>query len=156
MPKYVIIPSPDATVSFTVPPGTGTAKTFECQVTSAAVTRTANTVTVPATGCEGPTTKESAPTYALVLNWLQDWGQTNSLSQFLQDNELVDADFEVAVGAAPMTVAKGVCQLVPGDYGGDFSSALTATATMGITGTPTFTPGTTTLAAEEPVGAAAF
>lgn len=153
MPKYVIIPSPDATVSFTIPAvPPGTPIQFECQVTSAAVSMTPNPVTVPATGCEGPSTRQAAPTYTLNVSYLQDWGQTESLSQFLFDNQLEDALFELTLGADPIPVASGTCQLVPGDYGGDFANPLVATAAMGITGTPTIGPGTT-MAAMAGVGA---
>ena len=134
--KYVIVPSPNATLTFTTPAGTGTAKSFECQVTSASITAAQNPVTVPPTGCEGPSTRQGAPTYTLNVNYLQDWGQTDSLSQYLYDHSLEDATFELAVGEAPMPVATGTCQLVEGDYGGDFANPLTATAAMGITGKP--------------------
>ena len=141
MSKYVITPSPNALVGFTIPAGgAGTPVQFECQVTLASISATPNSVTVPPTGCEGASTRQLAPTYTLNLNYLQDWGQTDSLSQFLWDNQLVDADFELSLGDAPIPVATGVCQLVAGDYGGDFANPLTATAAMGITGQPDIAP----------------
>lgn len=146
MSKTVIIASPYATVTFTV--GAGTAKSFECQVTNAAVSMTANSINVPATGCEGATTRQGAPTYGLHVEWLQDWGVTDSLSQFLWDNEGADATFELAVGASPMPAASGDCQLVPGNYGGDFTNPLTATADMPVLAKPTIAPGTAAAAVE--------
>ena len=141
MPKYVIVPSPDAVVKFTIPAGgAGTAVSFECQVTSGAVIATPTPLTVPATGCEGPSTRQAASSYTLNIAFLQDWGATDSLSQFLWDNQLEDADFELSVGATPIPIATGVCQLVAGDYGGDFANPLTAVADMGITGTPEIGP----------------
>jgi hypothetical protein len=137
---YALIPSPNAIVEFTIPVGTGTPKTYECQVTSAAITMTQNTVNVPATGCQGPSTRQLTPTFALALAGLQDWGQVDSLSQFLWDNMLDDADFSLTLGDAPTPVATGTCQLVPGDFGGDFATPLTFTVTMGITGKPDIAP----------------
>jgi hypothetical protein len=138
--QYVLVPSPDATVSFILTGGTPPPVQYECQVTSAAVSMTPNTTTVPATGCAGPQTRNLPPTYALALNFLQDWGDPNSLSQFLWDNQLEDADFIVSLGADPVPVASGTCQLVPGNYGGDFANPLTATASMPIVAKPAIGP----------------
>jgi hypothetical protein len=145
MAKTVIIASPDAVVSFTLAPATSVS--FECQVTNAAVSMAANPITVPATGCEGATTRQGAPTYGLHVEWLQDWGNAESLSQFLWDNALEDATFELSVGVDPIPVASGTCQLVPGEYGGDFANPLTATADMSVSGKPTIAPGAARAAA---------
>ncbi len=145
--QYVLVPSPNATVSFKLTGAVDPAVQYECQVVSAAISMTPNTTTVPATGCAGPQTRNLPPTYALALNFLQDWGATGSLSQFLWDNQLEDADFTVALGDDPVPVASGTCQLVPGNYGGDFANPLTATSSMPITEKPTIGPAAQTLTA---------
>jgi len=119
-----------------------TAKTYECQVTSAAITVTPNLVTIPATGCEGQTQQPAASTYALALTWLQDWGQTDSLSQYLWDNAGQEVEFEIALDQTTgFPVASGLVRAVEGQYGGDFANPLSATVTLPCSDKPTLTPG---------------
>lgn len=147
MSKYALLVT-DAVIKFGP---TATAVEFQCQVTSAAVTVTPNLITVPATGCEGQTQQPAASTYALALSFLQDWGQTDSLSQYLWDNDTMQADFSVALASDPLVpVASGTVRVVAGQYGGDFANPLNATVTLPCQAKPTIGPAAGTLAAPAP------
>jgi hypothetical protein len=140
----------DAIVTF----GDPTAVNYECQVTQAAVTSTPNLITVPATGCQGSSQMPAASTYALQLTYLQDWGETGSLAQFLWDGEGTESTFSVTLSSAPLyPVATGVVRLVAGQYGGDFSQPLTATVTLPCQDKPTIVAGAA--AARAPAAASA-
>lgn len=145
MPKYALLVT-DALVEFGPP---ATAKAFECQVTSAAITSTPNLITVPATGCEGPTEIPQKSSFALALSALQDWGQTDSLSQYLWDNDTLESEFSIALAGAPFPVATGTVRVVAGQYGGDFAAAQNFTVTMPCQGKPVITAGVVAAAAAE-------
>src|SRR5262245_50430884 len=74
------------------PPGTGTGKAFECQVTSAAINANPNLQTVPATFCAPESQAPAATGWELAVTWLQDWtasaaGPAPSLSQYAFTND---------------------------------------------------------------------
>ena len=136
MSKYALLVT-DAVITF----GTAGTDTYECQVTSAAVTSTPNLITVPATGCEGSSQMPAPSTYAVALTFLQDWGQPGSLSQLLWDGEGTETEFSIALASAPtIPVATGTVRLVAGQYGGDFSQPLTATVTLPCGAKPDIAP----------------
>ena len=140
MSKYALLVT-DAVIKFGP---TATAVAYECQVTSAAVTSTPNLITVPATGCEGSSQIPATSTYAVALTFLQDWGQIESLSQYLWDNEGMEADFSIALASDPLVpVATGVIRVVAGSYGGDFAAPLSASVTLPCQGKPVIAPAST-------------
>jgi len=129
----------DATVQFG---DVATGVDYACQVTKAELVATPNLQTVPATGCQPETQVPAATGYTLDLEWLQDWGATDSLSQYLYDNETTEADFSVVLvnGDALVPVASGTVRLVPGSYGGQFGTPLLATASLPVQGKPVIGP----------------
>jgi hypothetical protein len=125
-------------------------------VTTAGITASPNLVTIPATGCEGQTQQPAASSYALALAWLQDWGQAESLSQFLWDNDTEETQFSIALDSDPtFPVASGTVRVVAGSYGGDFAQPLTSSVTLPCQGKPTIAPGTMAAAAGQRATAAA-
>jgi hypothetical protein len=133
MSKYAMLVE-DAVITFG---DVASPVSVECQVTSAAITSTPNLITVPATGCEGSSQMPAASTYALALTFLQDWGQTDSLSQLLWDGEGDLSEFSIALATDPLVpVATGSVRLVAGSYGGDFSQPLSSTVTLPCQGKP--------------------
>jgi len=121
---------------------TATAVDFSCQVNSAALTPTPNSVDVPATFCVGKSTTAAPSSFALDLTYLQDWGDAASVSQYLYDNDgQQGVDFEmsgIATTGNTVTVT-GVCTIVAGDYGGEAGTPLQATVSLPCDGKPTIT-----------------
>src|SRR5678816_3650038 len=121
MPAASLITITNASVSFTL--GAGTAVDYQCQVTVASLDPTANLQPVDATWC-APATQTPAPTsFMLNLTFYQDWGKTDSLSQFLFDHDTELATFEidglvVSDAGAVTQVATGEVRLVAAAYGG--------------------------------------
>lgn len=153
MPKSAFLVH-DAVIKFGA--DIATAISYECQVTTAQITSAPNLVTIPATGCEGQTQLPAASTYSLTLGWLQDWGQTDSLSQFLWDNETEEIEFSIALDTDPLfPVATGTVRAVAGSYGGDFAQPMAATATLPCQGKPTIGPAAARNLAERQASASA-
>ena len=135
MPATVIVVT-DATVRFG---DVATGVDYKCQATNAEVQATANLQTVPATGCQPETQVPAASSYVLHLEYLQDWNATDSLSQYLFDNETDEVDFSVSLDATDTTampVASGTVRLVAGSYGGAFGTPLIATVDLPVQGKP--------------------
>ena len=83
-------------------------KRFSCQVTSASIIGTPNLSDVPQTFCDPPTQAVGESSYTLDLEYLQDWGATDSLSRYLWDNEGDKVEFEVSASAsAPAPSGRG-------------------------------------------------
>jgi hypothetical protein len=144
VPKTAIIVT-NAVVKFGP---TASAVAYECQVTSAAINATPNLITVPATGCAPETQQPAATSWALALTYLQDWGNAASLSQYLFDNDTMEAEFEIHIASDPVPMATGVVRVVAGSYGGDFSQPLTSTVTMPCQEKPVIGTGVVLAAAE--------
>lgn len=107
---------------------------YECQITSAVITSTANFQTIPATGCEGASQSPGLSSWALDLTWLQDWSVPGGgLSEYAFTNDTLPAWFSLSLDSigAPTLVATGQAYVTAGAYGGTFGdgSAPTATAT---------------------------
>lgn len=120
---------------------TGTA--VECQITRAVLTPTANYQTIPPTGCAPATQAPGLTSWALNIQFLQDWhtSAATSLSQFLLTNDAKSAWFELTPDAA-VTATKitgnGYCAAA--EYGGDFGTGAPCTATSNwpLIAAPTF------------------
>jgi hypothetical protein len=125
----------------------GTAVDYQCQITTASLDPTANLNPVDATWC-APATQVPAPTsFTLNVTAYQDWGKTDSLSQFLFDHDTELADFTIDglvvsdVGAVA-AVATGQVRLVAGSYGGAAGAPLSFTTALPVQGKPTIAAGT--------------
>lgn len=114
--------------------GLSTGLAYECQLTSAAITPSANFNTIPATGCAPATQSPGKSSWQLDLAWLQDWtASLGGLSGYAYTNDTVSKWFELSVDTVgfPTIKATGQCYVVSGAYGGAFGdgSAAPASAT---------------------------
>jgi hypothetical protein len=113
---------------------------FKCQVNSAAINAVPKLQTVPATFCAAETQVPAATGWQLVLTFLQDWGATNSLSQYLFDNDATQKWFQMTpndVTLDSVPGAKGQCWVVAGAYLGAAGAPVNAASTMPIAAKPT-------------------
>jgi hypothetical protein len=152
MPATVIVVT-DATVRFG---DVTTGVDYKCQTTNAELQATANLQTVPATGCQPETQVPAASSYVLHLEALQDWNvATDSLSQYLFDNETTEAEFSLSLDTADvaMPIASGTVRLVAGSYGGAFGTPLLLTVDLPVQGKPVIGPASVVLADREPAPA---
>ena len=121
---------------------------YSCQITAATVSAQAKLLTVPATMCSPESQSASASGWNLDVGYLQDWGDTGSLSQYLFDNDGSAKAFEIKPTDPAMPTISGTCWVVSGAYGGDMGANLVATVTMPLTNKPTITPAVALLGAE--------
>jgi len=100
--------------------GLTTGAAYECQLTLAEIAATPNMKDVPATGCAGASQTPGLSSWALNLNWLQDWTAAGGgLSGYCFDNETNEAWFSLQLDADDATVvATGHGWVVSGSYGG--------------------------------------
>ncbi len=83
-------------------------------------------------------TSQTTATWACTIALAQDWGTTNSLSQYLMDNEgdVVACTFTPATGQGSFAAS---ITITPGAIGGTAGAFAVATVTLGST-KPVFTP----------------
>lgn len=94
---------------------------YQCQVENAKIVATANYQTIPATGCDGPSQSAGRTSYALQIQWLQDWTDPDGLSRYAFDNDATVKWVEFQLDAAvPEVTAKGPVSITSGSYGGNF------------------------------------
>lgn len=76
-------------------------------------------------------------TWVCNLAFAQDWETTDSLSQYLFDNEgeLVEVDFEPVLGGATVTAT---LTLAPGSIGGTVDGVAVSSVSLGVQGKPVF------------------
>lgn len=133
-----------------VPPGTGTGKAFECQVSSAAINSVPNLQTVPATFCAAESQAPGTTGWELAITWLQDWTTAagGGLSFYAFDNDTLTKWFSLTLAGATAPIASGQVRIVAGSFGGDAGTPLVATATWPLVAKPTISKPTTEFAAE--------
>lgn len=152
MPAASLITLTDVHLTLELVGGTPPGVDYQCQVTTASLDPTPNLQAVDATLCAPATQQPVASSFVLTLVWYQDWGKTDSLSQFLLDHDTELATFEidglaVTDAGAIRQVASGTVALVTGAYGGAAGAPLTATAACPVQGKPVVGPGVTTATA---------
>jgi len=131
--KFGALPTPPAPID----PATLT--DYGCQVTEARITASANTTDVPATFCE-PATKVNVPSsFTLELQGLQDWGNVESLSEYLFKNDAVIVAFALYLDDTDDPAATGSVSVSAGDFGGTAGASLTFTLSLPIVGYPEIT-----------------
>lgn len=112
---------------------------YEKHVSGVTITPTTGSVTwnglTPAAAYSFPT----STTWALQLDYAQDWDTANSLSRYLFDHEgeEVSMTFEPVKGGLGWQVD---VVIVPGSIGGQVNAVATATVTLGVNGRPTPVP----------------
>lgn len=108
------------------------ADSYEAAIDSASFTPTASQITW--TGGDGASySDQTAATWALALNYVQDWVTVNSLSQYLHANEGLSktVTFRPQDGVGPSFTAQ--VSITPGSIGGAVNTFATATVTLGST-----------------------
>lgn len=112
---------------------------YQCQIVSAAVNAVPKLQTVPATFCAPESQAPASTGWEVAITALQDWGATNSLSEFLFNNDATSKWFQIAPNQPDAPKMEGQCWLVAGSYMGDAGTPLTATATFPCLAKPTLT-----------------
>jgi hypothetical protein len=101
--------------------GLATGTAYQCQVENAKIVATANYQTIPATGCDGASQSAGQTSFALVIQWLQDWTAPGGMSKYAFDNDATIKWVEFQLDAAvPAVTAKGPVSIASGSYGGNF------------------------------------
>lgn len=113
---------------------------FSCQVTSGALTASANIGqnTVPATFCdpEQNIPNVGATDYSLDLTFLQDPNVVAGLSRFLFEHDTAEVWWFFGMDGDDPPKAIGTARLTAGTLGGDARSNLTATVSLAVVGKP--------------------
>jgi hypothetical protein len=129
--------------------------TFMCQVTSGALTATADTTTVdvPATFCNPaksiPQPGETA--YALDLSILQDPNVAAGISRYLFEHDTEEAFFYLGFNAVDPPKAIGRCKLTSATIGGGARTVLTADISLPCSRKPSIEFGDATTSVVIPV-----
>lgn len=138
MPVVDINPNNSGTLKL----GTAAAPTddYACQVINWALTPVGNSTPVDGTYCRPPGNRSTASSWEVSFNYLQDWGATKSISQFMFDNDGKKVYFEFSPDVPDVPVASGAFYAVAGAYGGDAGTSWAHSGTASLDGLPTFTP----------------
>lgn len=118
--------------------GSGTPDDFGAHVD--AVTFTPSATTMSWTGLKQNTfTDVSTATWTCVLNYVQDWDSTNSLSRYLYEHEgeTIPAEFTPRDGGPSFTAD---LVITPGAIGGTVNAYATTSVTLGCTSKPALVP----------------
>lgn len=127
-PRTVVVVKQAKLVLSDTEAGLSTGTEYQCVVTSAAITTTANMQTVPATGCQGPAQTPAESSFALVLAWLQDWtAPGGGLSGYAWDHDTDLVWFSLMPEDTGTVAATGQVYITAGPYLGDFGTPLVAT-----------------------------
>ena len=110
---------------------------FAAAVSSATITPTSSLTTWKGLKPESVHTFPAAPTYALSLEYAQDWAAVTSLSRYLFDHDgetITGVVLEPTSGVGTRWTFNLV--IIPGAVGGAVDTVATATVELGITGKP--------------------
>jgi hypothetical protein len=141
LPAYEINPNNAGTIELALA-GVTPLVAYSCQITDIVLEPTQNTTTTPGTYCDAPHDTPGASSWAMVISFLEDWGNTPSLSEFTFDNDgaLCDFNFETAnpAGVPSMT---GQAYVTATAFGGNPGAAWTvATQRWSLKTKPTLVP----------------
>lgn len=89
-------------------------------------------------------TDATVPTWAVGLDYAQDWESPKSLSRFLYENEGKRFNVAFAPSAGKAPTFTGVVIVTPGAIGGAVNAVATASVTLGMDGRPILAPFPTT------------
>jgi len=114
--------------------------TFECQISNFVISSSAQSVTVPPTYCDGGSTAARPSQFSVQMTYMQDWGETVSLSELLwdEDGNLLYFSFEPTDTTAGTWA--GTCYAVAGDVGGEGQGLWVSTDDLPCDVKPTYTP----------------
>lgn len=114
---------------------------YEKHVSNVTLTPAASVVTWKGAAPDATFSDVTAATWTLTLEFAQDWETTDSLSQYLFENEglLIEGLEFSPLGAGPKFTVDAV--VTPGQIGGAIDAYGSASVTMGVVGKPAFTAG---------------
>ena len=141
MPTYEINPNNAGSIKLALD-GITPLVEYACQITDIVVEPTQNNTTTPGTYCGAPHDTPGASSFAVVISFLQDWGNTPSLSQFTFDNDGALCDFEFT-STNPDTVpsCSGSAYVTATAFGGPAGAAWAVTTQRwSLNAKPTITP----------------
>ena len=112
---------------------------YEKHVSGVTITPTTGSVVWNGLSPDASFNFPTSTTWALQLDYAQDWDTTNSLSRYLFDHEgdKVTMTFEPERGGVGWEVDVFI---VPGAIGGQVNAVATASVTLGVVGRPTPVP----------------
>lgn len=112
---------------------------YRYAVDQVSFTPSASTITWTGLGLNTYTDISTA-TWALTLNYVQDWDTTNSLSRrlFEDEGETVAMTFKPRSGSGPSFTANVI--VTPGAIGGSVNAVASTSVTLPCTGKPTLVP----------------
>ena len=114
---------------------------FECQISSFIVQASPNSSPIPGTYCVGPSSRATASSFAIAMDYVTDWGNAaGSLSQLLWDNDGEQLYFTFTPADANMPDCAGSFWGVAGPFGGPGNDVWTGSGTMPCPEKPTITP----------------
>jgi len=150
MPAVVLNPNNSGTISMALAAVTPLVE-YQCQITDFQLLPAAATLEVPGTYCQAKFDQpDGLSKWTVVVNFLQDWGETVSLSKFTMDNDgkLCDFSFQPDIdGIATMT---GQLYVSASAYGGPAGNAWQAgPLNWPMKGAPTYVAPAAVFAAAE-------
>lgn len=112
---------------------------YEKHVSGVTITPTTGSVTWNGLSPDAAFNFPTSTTWAVQLDYAQDWDTANSLSRYLFDNEgeQVTMTFEPVKGGLGWEVEVSIA---PGSIGGQVNAVATATVTLGVNGRPVPVP----------------
>jgi hypothetical protein len=138
MPPTVINPTNKGTVKFGL---TEQALTdYACQVSRCELIPTPNLVQRPGTFCAAPGQVPGASSWAVGLDFLQDYGAASSLAEFAFDNDGALVFFAYEPDDPAVKGIKGQCYVTAGNYGGPAGDVWQASVTWQCPTRPTLVP----------------
>ena len=113
---------------------------FECQISNFVITSSPNSISIPATYCAGQSTKAQPSSFAVSMTYMQDWGETASLSELLFNNDGSLLYFEFEPTDTTAGTWNGTCWAVAGDIGGEGQGLWVSSEELPCDVKPTYTP----------------
>lgn len=140
MPVTDINPNNSGTLKL----GTAAAPTdeYSCQVINFQIDPVANPITRRGTLCSPPLNRNGASSYAANFEYLQDWGATPSISEFLKANDAQLVYFDYSSNVPGTGRITGAFYANTGTYGGDAGSSWVSSGSCGLEGDYTVVPAT--------------
>jgi hypothetical protein len=141
MPAYEINPNNAGTIELALA-GITPLVAYSCQITQWNVIPSQNLTTTPGTYCQAPHDTPGLSSWAVQVDFLQDWGNTPSLSAFsvTNDGELCDFEFTSSNPTAVPSVT-GQMYITATSFGGAPGEVWTAgQQTWPMKGVPTVVP----------------
>ncbi|KLN34572.1 hypothetical protein FB00_11230 [Cellulosimicrobium funkei] len=113
----------------------GTSPDFKKHIDAVTFTPTTSSVTWTGLGSNTHTDVSTA-TWTCVINYVQDWETTDSLSKYLFNNEGAELSVVFKPRSAGTTTVTAKLVAAPGAIGGTVNAYATTSVTLGVNGKP--------------------